>query len=133
MKPSEAFTIYCQAFIARDAAAIADLFTKEGDFYIPLAGERIKGKKNIEAEMHRSAVGQRDIEVEVRRAIDQGNIGYVEASYRAIVVGTGGKLDGSPHRLDFRLLARIVMRGDKIERLEEFLDTRPLFPEERQK
>src|SRR5229473_7663550 len=133
MKPSEAFTTYCQAFIARDAAAIADLFTEEGEFYVPLADGRIKGRKNIEVEMHRSAVGQGEVEVQVRRAIDQGNVGYVEASYRGIVVGTGGKLDGSPHRLDFRFLARIVMRGDKIETLEEFLDTRPLFPEERQK
>ena len=133
MKPSEAFTTYCQAFIARDAAAIAELFTEEGEFYVPLADSRIRGKKNIEAEMHRSSVGQRDVEVDVRRSVDQGNVGYVEASYRAIVVGTGGKLDGSPHRLDFRFMARIVMRGGKIDKLEEYLDTRPLFPEERQK
>lgn len=133
MQPSEAFTTYCRAFIARDAAAIANLFTEDGEFFIPLADRRIKGKKNIETEMHRSATGQSDVEVDVRRCVDQGNLGYVEATYRGIVVGTGGKLDGSPHRLDFRFLARIVMRDDKIERLEEFLDTRPLFPEERQK
>jgi glycine cleavage system aminomethyltransferase T/ketosteroid isomerase-like protein len=133
MKPSEAFTSYCQAFIARDAATIANLFTEDGDFYVALADGRIKGKKNIEVEMHRSAMGQCDVEVDVRRAIDQGNIGYVEATYRGVVVGTGGKLDGSPHRLDFRFLARIVMRDGKIETLEEFLDTRPLFPDERQK
>jgi glycine cleavage system aminomethyltransferase T/ketosteroid isomerase-like protein len=133
MKPSESFATYCRAFIARDAATIADLFTEDGEFYVPLADGRIKGKKNIEAEMHRSAMGQRDVEVDIRRAIDQGSIGYVEATYRGIVVGTGGKLDGSPHRLDFRFLARITMRDGKIERLEEFLDTRPLFPEERQK
>lgn len=133
MKPSEAFASYCQAFIAQDAIAIADLFTEDGEFFVPLADKPIKGKKHIEVEMHRSSVGQRDVEVEVRRSIDKGNLGYVEATYRGIVVGTGGKLDGSPHRLDFRFLARIVMRDEKIERLEEFLDTRPLFPDERQK
>jgi aminomethyltransferase len=133
MKPSDAFKTYCEAFIARDAAAIAALFTEDGEFYIPLADGCVKGRKSIEIEMHRSSVGQREVEVEIRRSIDQGSIGYVEATYRAIVVGTGGKLDGSPHRLDFRLVARIVMRGDRIERLEEFLDTRPLFPDERQK
>jgi glycine cleavage system aminomethyltransferase T/ketosteroid isomerase-like protein len=133
MKPSEAFTAYCQAFIARDAATIANLFTEDGEFYVPLADGRVKGKKNIEVEMHRSAMGQRDVEVDVRRSIDHGSVGYVEATYRGIVVGTGGKVDGSPHRLDFRFLARIVMRDGKIETLQEFLDTRPLFPEERQK
>jgi glycine cleavage system aminomethyltransferase T/ketosteroid isomerase-like protein len=133
MKPSEAFAKYCQAFITRDAVAIANLFTEDGEFYVPLGDGRVKGRKNIEIDMHRASVGQRDVEVQIHRSVDQDNVGYVEATYRAIVVGTGGKLDGSPHRSDFRFLARIVMRDGKIEKLEEFLDTRPLFPDERQK
>lgn len=133
MKPSEAFRTYCDAFIARDAARIAALFTEDGEFHISLERECTKGQKNIETAMLRSSMGQRDVEVEVTRSVDGGDVGYVEANYRAVVVGTGGKLDGSPHRLDFRLVARIVMRDGKIQRLEEYLDTRPLFPEERQK
>jgi aminomethyltransferase len=133
MKPSEAFRTYCGAFMSRDAGTITALFAEDGEFRVPLAAAPVKGRKNIETEMLRSSTGQKDIEVEIRHVIDQGDVGYVEATYRAVVIGTGGKLDGSPHRLDFRFVARIVMERGKISMLEEFLDTRPLFPEERQK
>jgi glycine cleavage system aminomethyltransferase T/ketosteroid isomerase-like protein len=133
MKPSEAFRTYCAAFISRDASRIAALFAEDGEFRVPLVNAPVKGRKSIETEMLRSSTGQKDIEVEIRQVIDHGDTGYVEATYRAVVVGTGGKLDGSAHRLDFRFVARIVMENGQIKLLHEFLDTRPLFPEERQK
>ena len=133
MKPSEAFAKYCHAFASQDGAAIEHLFGEASEFSIPLLREPVTGRANIRAQLLRSAIGQKEIEVQILRAIDLDSIGYVEATYRAVVVGTGGKLDGSPHRMDFRFMARIVMEQGKIKSLEEFLDTRPLFPDERQK
>jgi glycine cleavage system aminomethyltransferase T/ketosteroid isomerase-like protein len=133
VKPSDAFRAYCESFIAQDATRVAALFAEDGEFRVSLERDCIKGRKNIETAMLRSSLGQRQIAVEIRRSVDRGEIGYVEATYRAVVVGTGGKVDGAPHRLDFRFFARIVMRDGQIQKLEEFLDARPLFPEERQK
>ena len=133
MKPTQAFRAYCDSFVKGDAAAIAALFAEDGEFWISLLKEPVKGQKRIETEMHRQSTGQGNVSVEITTAIDSGDKGFVEANYHAVIVGTGGKIDGSPHRIDFRFVGEIEMANGKIKRLREFMSSRPLHPEERQK
>ncbi|UCI28491.1 nuclear transport factor 2 family protein [Mesorhizobium sp. B2-8-5] len=133
MTPTQAFRRYCDHFIAGDAAAIASMFTDDGEFIVPMADKPAKGRASIEKEMRQAALSQKNIQVEVTAAIDAGATGFVEANYSAEVVGTGGKLDGTPHRVDFRMVGEITLVDGKIKRLTEYLDRRPMFPEERQR
>lgn len=133
LTPASAFEAYCDAFARGDHLAMADLFTDDGVFEASSLDAPIRGKSNLAAQLRIIANACRDIHTDVRIAIEHGERGHFEGSYTAEIIGTGGKLDGSPHRIDFKFVAIVEMLEGKISRLIEIFDTRPLHPEERQR
>ncbi len=133
MTPKAAFEAYCDAFSAGDQHTMAALFTDDGVFEASSLGAPIRGRKDLESQLRIIANSCKDISTEIRTAIEVGDKGYFEGAYEAEVIGSGGKIDGSPHRIDFRFVAIVEMTRGKIARLTEIFDTRPFHPEERQR
>lgn len=133
MTPKLAFNAYCAAFAQGDHHAMADLFTDDGVFEASSLDKPIRGKDNLESQLRIISNSSKNIHTEIRVAIENGERGHFEGAYEAEVIGTGGKIDGSPHRIDFRFVAVVEMRDGKIARLSEIFDTRPMHPEERQR
>lgn len=133
MTPLSAFTAYCDAFAAGDGAIMAALFCEDGVFEAPSLDAPIRGHARLERELQAIARACRDIRTEIRVAVEDGERGHFEGAYFAEIIGTGGKLDGSPQRVDFRFVAIVEMRDGRIARLAELFDTRPHHPEERQR
>ena len=132
MTPTCAFEAYCSAFSQGDHIAMANLFTDDGVFEASSLDEPIRGRDRLRSQLRIISQSSKNIHTEIRVALEQGERGYFEGCYEAEVIGTGGKLDGSPHRIDFKFVAIVEMTGGKIARLNEIFDTRPLHPEERQ-
>jgi len=132
MNPTTAFQKYCDAFAAGDGAAMAELFTDDGVFEASSLDSPLHGRRQLETQLGIISNGSMRISTELRVALEDGDRGHFEGSYEAEVVGTGGKLDGSAHRIDFKFAAIVEMRDGRIARLSEIFDTRPLHPEERQ-
>jgi len=132
MNPTTAFQKYCDAFAAGDGAAMAELFTDDGVFEASSLDSPLHGRRQLETQLGIISNGSMRISTELRVALEDGDRGHFEGSYEAEVVGTGGKLDGSAHRIDFKFAAIVEMRDARIARLSEIFDTRPLHPEERQ-
>jgi len=132
MTPTDAFQAYCDAFCQGDHIAMADLFTDDGVFEASSLDKPIHGKTDLESQLRVISNSCSNIQTEVRVAIESGSRGHFEGTYEAEILGTGGKLDGSSHRIDFKFVAVVEMRDGKITRLSEIFDTRPLHPEERQ-
>ncbi len=132
MTPTKAFHAYCDAFAAGDHIAMADLFTDDGVFEASSLDAPIRGRENLLSQLRIISNASKNIHTEVGIAIETSELGHFEGSYAAEVIGTGGKLDGSAHRIDFKFVAVVEMRNGKIARLAEIFDTRPLHPEERQ-
>jgi aminomethyltransferase len=133
MKPTAVFAAYCEAFAAGDHHAIAELFADDGVFEASTLDAPIRGKAALAAQLRIISNSCRDISTQIRVAIDSGNKGYFEGVYEAEIIGTGGKIDGSPHRIDFKFVAVVEIQNGKIARLAEIFDTRPFHPEERQR
>jgi len=132
MTPATAFNAYCDAFAAGDHLAMASLFTEDGVFEAPSLDQPIRGRENLESQLRIISNSSKNIQTQVKVALETGERGHFEGCYEAEIIGTGGKLDGSPHRIDFKFVAIVEMRDGKIARLAEIFDTRPLHPEERQ-
>ena len=133
MTPSKAFEAYCTAFAAGDHIAMANLFTDDGVFEASSIDKPLQGREELKSQLRIISNSSSDIKTETRVAIETGSNGYFEGVYEAEIIGTGGKVDGSPHRIDFKFVAIVEMREDKISRLTEIFDTRPMHPEERQR
>jgi aminomethyltransferase len=133
MTPVAAFAAYCEAFAQGDGAAMAALFTDDGVFEAPTLDRPVRGRAALEKQLRIIAQSMRDISTDVRIAVEDGDKGWFEGAFHAEVIGTGFKVDGSPHRVDFRFVATVEMRDGAIARLVEFFDTRPLHVEERQR
>ena len=133
MTAVEAFDRYCQAWIAKDGAAMAALFTEDGEFDTSTLDAPIRGRAALAKQLRIIAASHTQIETETRRAIETPTGALIEATYSARVIGAGGKVDGSPNRADFKLMAVVEMRDGLIARLREIFDARPLYNEERQR
>jgi aminomethyltransferase len=133
MTPTVAFNAYCEAFRNGDYLTMADLFTVDGIFEASSLDAPIRGKNQLCAELRIISKSSKNIHTKIRVAIENGDRGHFEGSYAAEIIGSGGKLDGSPHRIDFKFVAIVEMQDGKISRLSEIFDTRPLHPEERQR
>lgn len=132
MTPTTAFESYCNAFARGDHLAMASLFTDDGIFEASSLDAPLQGRSQLESQLRVISSSSRNIRTDIRVAIEAGDRGHFEGAYQAEIIGTGGKLDGSPHRIDFKFVAIIEMFDGKIARLSEIFDTRPLHPEERQ-
>lgn len=133
MTPTSAFDAFCRAFKKGDHVAMAELFAEDGIFEASSLDKPARGRDAVQKQLRILSHAQKNINIEIRVAIDHGDTGYIECAYEAAVVGAGGKIDGSPIRADFRFVAVVQMAGDLISRLTEHFDTRPHHPEERQR
>ena len=133
MTPTQAFEAYCEAFARGDHHALADLFAADGVFEASSLDAPICGRDNLRSQLRVISNSSKNIHTEIRVAIETGEHGLFEGAYEAEIIGTGGKIDGSAHRIDFRFVASVEMRDGKIARLAEIFDTRPMHPEERQR
>ncbi|HZW59141.1 MAG TPA: nuclear transport factor 2 family protein, partial [Woeseiaceae bacterium] len=133
MTPGEAFQAYCDAFAAGDGTAMAELFTDDGLFEASSLDAPLRGRRQLERQLGVIASASTGISTEIRLAIEDGERGHFEGCYQAEIVGTGGKLDGSAQRIDFKFVAIVEMHAGRIACLREIFDTRPLHPEERQR
>ncbi len=119
MTPTQAFEAYCEAFARGDHVAMAALFTEDGVFEASSLDAPLRGRKRLESQLRVISNSSRDIETEIRVALENGERGHFEGVYRAEIVGTGGKLDGSSHRIDFKFVALVEMRDGGIACLRE--------------
>ncbi len=133
MNAIEAFERYCEAWVNHDQDVMTDLFTEDGVFEASSLDYPVRGKDALKRELRILSSSQTDIRTETRTAIETRTGALIEGTYQAKVVGAGGKVDGSPARVDFRFVAVVEMRDGKMSRLQEIFDTRPLYPEERQR
>ncbi|MFT5398770.1 MAG: glycine cleavage system aminomethyltransferase T/ketosteroid isomerase-like protein [Gammaproteobacteria bacterium] len=133
MTPTKAFHDYCDAFASGDHLAMAALFTEDGIFEASSMDAPVCGQAELRRELRIISNSSRDIKTQIRIALEDGDIGHFEGTYEAEIIGTGGKIDGSPNRIDFKFSAVVEMENGKISRLCEIFDTRPLHPEERQR
>lgn len=133
MTPIEAFEAYCSAFASGDHIAMADLFTDDGVFEASSLDKPLNGQEELKSQLRIISNCSKNISTDIRVAIENGSTGYFEGAYEAEVIGTGGKIDGSPHRIDFKFVAVVEIVDGKISRLTEIYDTRPFHPEERQR
>ena len=133
MKAIEAFEAYCDAWAQHDHAALAELFTEEGVFEASTLDAPVKGQKDLKSQLRIISNSHSNIETETRIAIETEKGAYIEGTYKANIVGAGGKIDGSPVRADFRYVATIEMQDGKLSRLAEIYDSRPFYAEERQR
>ena len=133
MNAIQAFEDYCAAWTRHDGSAMAALFTEDGVFEASTLDQPIRGSTALRRELRIVASGQKNIRTETRLAIETPAGAVIEGTYHGELIGTGGKVDGSAVRADFKFVAVVEMRDGKMSRLREIFDTRALYPEERQR
>jgi aminomethyltransferase len=129
----EAFEAYCDAWVNHDHDALAELFTEDGIFEAPTLDAPIRGREDLRRQLRIISNSHSEIETETRIAIETETGACFEGTYKAKVVGAGGRIDGAPIRADFRYVAFVEMQHGKIRRLKEIFDTRPFYADERQR
>ena len=75
------------AWIARDADALAQLFTSDGELVVP--GKRWQGQEKIREQVSHFARDYSDVKIHIRRLIVEGNQAVVEWSYEDTEKATG--------------------------------------------
>ena len=131
MRAIEAFEAYCNAWVNHDHQGLVDLFTDDGVFEASTLDAPIVGKDNLSRELRIISSSHTDIKTETRIAIETDTGALFEGTYKAKIVGTGGRVDGAPTRADFRYAAELEMENGKIRRLKEIYDSRPFYNDER--
>lgn len=75
------------AWVARDADALVQLFTPDGEIIVP--GERWRGRTKIREEVSRFAQQYTDVNIDIRRIIVEDNQAAVEWYYEDTEKATG--------------------------------------------
>jgi uncharacterized protein (TIGR02246 family) len=75
------------AWIARDADALAQLFTPNGELIVP--GQRWQGQAKIREEVAKFAGQYTDVKITIHRTIFEGNRAAVEWHYEDTETATG--------------------------------------------
>jgi aminomethyltransferase len=133
MSPSDLLRAYCDAFAARDVAAIGRLFAADAVCDIPLLDERLVGRDHIVREIGTAIRGLRDVRVELGPIVEGEGEAMVEGLFFGVLVGHPAHVDGTPARSDFRFVAVVEANDGLISRLSEYFDTKPLKPWQRQR
>lgn len=133
MTPTSAFEAFLKAYSNGDHESMAALFADDGVFDAPNIAKPAQGRAAVQKQLRVLSHSQKNVSTTIRNAIDQGDTGYIEASFEAAVIGGGGKIDGAEIRTDFHFVAVVEVSDGKIVRLTEYFDRRPLYPEERQR
>jgi ketosteroid isomerase-like protein len=118
MPVEELLRAYCKAFGARDARAVAALFSDRGLYELPLLGQRLVGPAEIRVGLERAFA------LIERCAIE---IAGVKSSPRVAIAE--GRLSAKLHRdadpMAVPLAIVIECRDERVSRLATHLDARP--------
>jgi len=118
MTSEELLRVYCRAFGAKDARAVAALFDDRALYELPLLGQRLVGPAEIRVGLERAFA------LIERCAIE---ITGVKSSTRVAIAE--GRLTAKLHRDDRPMKAPLAIvverRDDRITRLATHLDARP--------
>lgn len=103
------------AWVARDADALAQLFTPDGEIIVP--GQRWQGQARIREEVARFAQQYSDVKIDIRRIIVEENQAAVEWYYEDT-----NKATGLRNKADDAII--IVFKDGRIDRWREYFDTK---------
>ena len=118
MKPKEMQTVIEQARDAweiRDAEAIAQLFTPDGELIVP--GQRWQGQAEIRAEVSRFAQQYSNVKIVIRRMLFANNQAAVEWYYEDTENATGIR-----NKADDAII--VDFKDGRISRWREYFDTK---------
>lgn len=101
------------AWVARDADALAQLFAADGELIVP--GERWLGQAKIRAEIARFAQHYSSVKIDIRRIIVEGNQAVVEWHYEDTEKATGLR-----NKADDAIV--VDFKNGKISRWREYFD-----------
>ena len=103
------------AWVARDADALAQLFTPNGELIVP--GQRWRGKAKIRQEVTRFAQQYSDVKIDIRRIIVKDNQAAVEWYYEDTEKATGFR-----NKVDDAII--VDFKDGHISRWREYFDTK---------
>jgi ketosteroid isomerase-like protein len=121
MTPAEALRAVCDAWEVGDPDAAAGLFAPDGVYEDPLYPEPLTGPEPIRAGLTEGMGAIEDCRVTLDPVIEDGD--------RVLAIGFfASKLRDGGERFDFPFAILVELRDERIARLSEYFDTRPLVP-----
>lgn len=103
-----------EAWVARDAEALTQLFTTDGEIIVP--GQRWRGQARIREEVTRFAQQYSDVKIEIRRIIIEDNQAAVEWYYEDTEKATGLR-----NKVDDVIV--VDFKDGRISRWREYFDS----------
>ena len=103
------------AWVARDANALAQLFTPDGELIVP--GQRWQGRAKIREEVTHFAQQYSDVKIDIRRIIIEDNQAAVEWHYEDVEKATGLR-----NKADDAII--VDFKNGRISRWREYFDTK---------
>lgn len=103
------------AWVARDADALAQLFTPDGELIVP--GQRWQGQTNIREAVTRFAQQYTDVKIEIKRIIIEDNQAAVEWTYEDTEKATGIR-----NKAEDAIF--VDLKNGRINRWREYFDTK---------
>ena len=116
MQPADIRTVIKQArdaWMARDADALARLFAPDGELIVP--GKRWQGRAQIRAELTHFSQRYSNVQIDIRRIIIEGNHAVIEWSYKDTENATG-----LSHQADDAII--VDFKDGQIGRWREYFD-----------
>ena len=103
------------AWVARDANALAQLFTPDGELIVP--GQRWQGRAKIREEVTHFAQRYSDVKIDIRRIIIEDNQAAVEWHYEDTEKATGLR-----NKADDAII--VDFKDGRISRWREYFDNK---------
>lgn len=119
MNPEQAFRTLMRGWERSDAGAVAALFAEDGSYEDPLLDATPVGPAAIGEAIMPAVRAIEGCKIEITNIISSGFTGFCEGIFTS-------HLAGESTRFDFPFAAVVEMRDEKISRLTEYFDTRPL-------
>lgn len=118
MTAGEAIDRTFDAWQRLDVEALIELFCEDARYEDPLFPTALVGHAQMREGIAPAMADLADCTITARTVADRGDIGLVEAGFRAALAAGG--------RLDFDFAMVVELRDGRIARLSEYFDTRPL-------
>jgi ketosteroid isomerase-like protein len=118
MTATPEFQAYLDAFAAMNAGAVAALFAENALYELPLLGQRLVGRREIEAGLARAFALAERCAFEIDAAQSSGTATIAEGRLKA-------KLHRDRDPVEIPTALVLQTRGGAIARLSTYLDARP--------